>query len=584
MDRSLSPETLAAQAMGHVDPSTRALVTPVHMSTTFERGPDNALVDPRGYARADSPAFEEPERLLAALEGGAGALLFSSGMAAATSIFCALVPGDHVLVPRIVYWGLRKWLSEFAVSWGIDVEYVDTGDLVALRGALRHGQTRLVWVETPANPTWDITDIASVAEIAHRAHARVVVDSTVATPVLTRPLALGADLVMHSATKALNGHSDVLAGAVVFPHDDGFVQRIRAWRRSTGNVPGPMEAWLLLRGMRTLFVRVRQSCSTALALAERLDSSQFLTTVLYPGLASHPGHEIACRQMDGGFGSMLSLRLRGGEAAALEVLSRLELVKRATSLGGTETLVEHRKTVEGPSSPVPADLLRISVGLEAIDDIAADLEQALDAVRGWEAASASSRATTARPGPTVDPVAALVDESLRPTAIARGGGLEFVERRGSDVRLVASGSPGALAPMRSAIDRQLRGHDPSIERVIVGPFDAGDAAAAQSDDGPAQASALDERIAWFLDDSVNPAIAAHGGRVRVDAVDAVEPGSATVRLRFEGGCQGCTLSEVTLRQGVEPLLRERFGAEVAAVVDVTDHRAGPAPYFTAAKR
>ncbi len=589
MDWSLSPETLAAQALGHVDPATRALVSPVHMSTTFERRPDNTLVDARGYSRADSPAFEEPERLLAALEGGAGAMLFSSGMAAATSIFCALVPGDHVLIPRIVYWGLRKWLSEFAVSWGVDVEYVDTGDLAALAGALRPGQTRLVWVETPANPTWDITDIEAVVALAHRAHARVVVDSTVSTPVLTRPLALGADLVMHSATKALNGHGDVLAGAIVFPHDDGFVQRIRAWRRSTGNVPGPMEAWLLLRGMRTLYVRVRHSCATALALAEQLDGHHCVTTVLYPGLVSHPGHEIAVRQMDGGFGTMLSVQVRGGEAAALEVLSRLELVKRATSLGGTETLVEHRKTVEGPSSPVPADLLRISVGLEALDDIAADLRQALDATASGEEPGATPRAAAVRSVPSrrlpLDPVARLVEESLRPTAIARGGGLGFVERRDTEVHLEATGSPGALGPMRDAIDRQIRRHDPSIERVFVGPFDA-IAIEPRPEPGPGHARApghghtLAERITEFLDASVNPAIAAHGGRV---VVAGVAP-DATVRLRFVGGCQGCTLSEVTLRQGVEPLLRERFGPEVVAVVDITDHRAGRAPYFTAAKR
>jgi cystathionine gamma-synthase len=582
MDRPLAPETLAAQALGHVDPTTRALIPPIHMSTTFERGPDNALVDARGYARADSPAFEEPERLLAALEGGAGSLLFSSGMAAATSIFCTLVPGDHVLVPRVVYWGVRKWLAEFAVTWGIDVEYVDTADLAALAGALRPGQTRLVWVETPANPTWDITDIAAVCAIAHEAHARVVVDSTVATPVLTRPLALGADLVMHSATKALNGHSDVLAGAVVFPADDAFVQRLRAWRRSAGNVPGPMEAWLLLRGMRTLYLRVRHSCATALALAEHLDGHRSVSAVLYPGLASHPGHAVATRQMDGGFGTMLSLRLHGGEAAALEVVSRLRLVKRATSLGGTETLVEHRKTVEGPSSPVPADLLRISVGLEAFEDLAVDLTRALDAVarsghRGDRPASAVGVPPPAPAAGGPEELVSLVDGSLRPTAIARGGGLHFVDRQGATVRLDATGSPGAVAPMRTSIVDQVRRHDPSVESVTVMPFDAPTGARG---DAPAHTETLAARIADFLDVAVNPAISAHGGRVGVASVTP----EGVVMIRFDGGCQGCTLSEVTLRQGVEPLLRERFGAELTAVVDLTDHTAGRAPYFTAAKR
>ena len=375
--RPLSPETLAAQALGRIDASTQAIVPPIHPSTTFQRQPDGSYVGGRGYARADSPAYDEPEQLIAALEGAEGCLLFASGMAAATSIFCALVPGDHVVVPRVVYWGLRKWLAEFAVPWGIDVEAVDATSLDALAAAVRPGRTRLVWLETPANPTWDVSDIAGAADIAQRAHARLAVDSTVATPVLTRPLELGADLVMHSATKYLNGHSDVLAGAVAYRADDPFVERLRSWRRGSGNVLGAFEAWLLLRGMRTLHVRVRQACRSAQRIAECLDGHPALRQVLYPGLPGHPGHEVAARQMDGGFGGMLSLRVRGDAVDALAVAARLRVIKRATSLGGVESLVEHRSSIEGPSSPVPADLLRLSVGLEDVDDLLGDLLEAL---------------------------------------------------------------------------------------------------------------------------------------------------------------------------------------------------------------
>ena len=352
------PETLAAQALGHVDPSTAALVPPIHVSTTFERRPDNSYVDGRGYSRVDSPAYDEPEQLLAALEGGAGAMLYGSGMAAVAGVFGALIPGDHVLVPRVVYWGVRKWLSEYPVTLGIDVEYVDTSSVEAVAAAMRPGRTRLVWLETPANPTWEVCDVAAIAAIAHGAGARVVVDSTVAPPPIQRPLTFGADIVMHSATKYLNGHSDVLAGALVYANDDAFMQRVRAYRRGAGAVLGPFEAWLLLRGMRTLFVRVRQQCASALAIATHFETHPALDSVLYPGLQAHAGHDIAVRQMPGGFGGMMSILVRGNDRDAIEVAARMSIFKRATSLGGVESLVEQRRSVEGPSSPVPENLLR----------------------------------------------------------------------------------------------------------------------------------------------------------------------------------------------------------------------------------
>jgi cystathionine gamma-synthase len=379
---SLSPETLAAQALGEVDPVSGGLTPAIHLSTNYEQQPDGSYRQDRVYTRADNPTYEHAEGLLAALEGaGCACALFASGMAAATAVFQSLLPGDHVLVSRVLYWGVRKWLAEFALTWGLDVEFVDTTDLDALGSAIRPGRTRLVWVETPANPMWEITDLAAVSELAHAAGARVAVDNTVATPVHTRPLELGADLVVHSATKYLNGHSDVLAGAVLTAQRDPFWERIRSWRRNAGAVLGPFEAWLLQRGMRTLFLRVERASDSALAIASHLQGHPALQAVLYPGLASHPGHQIAARQMRGGFGGMVSIRLVGGAEQAMAVLRAVRVFKRATSLGGVESLIEHRRSQEGPSSPVPEDLLRLSIGIEAPEDLIADLEAALEAAR-----------------------------------------------------------------------------------------------------------------------------------------------------------------------------------------------------------
>jgi cystathionine gamma-synthase len=379
----LSPETLAAQALGEVDPLSGGLTPVINPSTNYEQQPDGSYRQDRVYTRADNPTYEHAERLLAALEGsGSACALFASGMAAATAIFQSLLPGDHVLVSRVLYWGVRKWLAEFALTWGLDVEFTDTTDLAVVASAIRPGRTRLLWAETPANPMWEITDLAAVCDLAHSAGVRVAVDNTVATPVLTRPLELGADLVVHSATKYLNGHSDVLAGAVLTARPDPFWERIRSWRRNAGAVLGPFEAWLLQRGMRTLFLRVHRASDSALAIATHFSGHPALKAVLYPGLASHPGYQIAARQMQGGFGGMLSIRLAGGEKDASAVLAAVRVFKRATSLGGVESLIEHRRSMEGPSSPVPGDLLRLSVGIEAVQDLVADLEAALDAVRG----------------------------------------------------------------------------------------------------------------------------------------------------------------------------------------------------------
>jgi cystathionine gamma-synthase len=377
-DRSMSPETLAAQALGEADPVTGALAPVINLATNYEQRPDGSYPQGRIYTRADNPTSEHAERLLAALEGGGCACaLFGSGMAAATAVFQSLLPGDHVLVSRVLYWGVRKWLAEFALAWGLDVEFADTADLGAVAAAIKPGQTRLLWVETPANPMWEITDLAAISELAHAAGARVAVDNTVATPVHTRPFEYGADLVVHSASKYLNGHGDVLAGAVLSARRDPFWERIRSWRRNAGAMPGPFEAWLLQRGMRTLFLRVHRSSQTALTIATHFHRHPALASVLYPGLPDHPGHAIAARQMDGGFGGMLSIRLAGGAGHAKAVLREVQVFKRATSLGGVESLIEHRRGSEGPSSPVPDDLLRISAGLESPADLIADLEAAL---------------------------------------------------------------------------------------------------------------------------------------------------------------------------------------------------------------
>jgi cystathionine gamma-synthase len=375
--KPLHPATIAAQALGSTDPSTGALVLPIHTATTFLRDTDNQYRRGRSYGRADNPTYDQPEALLTVLEGGVASLLFSSGMAAAAAVFHSLPRDAHVVAPRVMYWGLRAWLKNFADAGGIEVEFVDATSLDALHRAMRAGQTRLVWIETPANPLWSITDIAGAAEIAHAAGAMLAVDSTAATPVLTRPLALGADIVMHSATKYLNGHSDVIAGTLTTAREDAFWTRLRAARSGGGAVLGSFEAYLLLRGMRTLFPRVKRACRSAQHIAAALSCHPQVLEVLYPGLPGHRGHAVAARQMTGGFGGMLSLRVRGGAEAAIAAASRVEIWKRATSLGGVESLIEHRASVEGADSPAPADLLRLSVGIEDPEDLLEDLESAL---------------------------------------------------------------------------------------------------------------------------------------------------------------------------------------------------------------
>jgi cystathionine gamma-synthase len=374
----LRPATIAAQAHGTIDEATRAIVPPVHVSTTYLRDADGGYRTGRVYGRADNPSFDAPEATLNALERGAGCLTFASGMAAATAVFQTLQAGAHVVAPEVMYWALRHWLATSADRLGIAVTFTDASDPDALAAAIRPGKTKLLWIETPANPTWSVTEIARTAEIAHDAGARLAVDNTVPTPLLTQPIAFGADIVMHSATKYLNGHSDVLAGALITAQRDEHWARITEHRTLNGAILGPFEAWLLLRGMRTLALRVECASRNALTLAERLTSHPAIKDVLYPGLPAHPGHAVAARQMSGGFGGMLSIRIDGDATAAHAVAAATRLWKPATSLGGVESLIEHRASIEGPGSPAPDDLLRLSLGIEDVDDLTADLVQALE--------------------------------------------------------------------------------------------------------------------------------------------------------------------------------------------------------------
>jgi len=375
--KDLRPETLAAQGLGRIAEPYKDVVPPIHTTTTYERGEDGTYPGGRVYSRADNPTYDQAEALIAALEGGSGAMLFASGQAAAAAAFESLAPGDGALAPRNMYWALRKWLLGFIAPRGVKIEFYDNGSIDDLARKARALKPKLIWIETPANPTWDITDIAAASAIARSVGALTAVDSTGATPLLTRPIELGADIVMHSATKYLNGHSDLVAGALVAARDDERWQAMRYIRASGGAVLGSFEAWLLLRGMRTLHLRVAAACASAQKIAERFEKHPKLSHVLYPGLRGHPNHDIAARQMRGGFGGMMSLRLRDGEEAAKAFAAKLRVFKRATSLGSVESLAEHRASVEGPGTMCPADLVRLSVGVEHAEDLIADIDRAL---------------------------------------------------------------------------------------------------------------------------------------------------------------------------------------------------------------
>lgn len=369
-------QTLVAQALGAYDPVTKAISPAIHMAATYLRDSDNGYRAGYVYGRADNVSVQQAENLIAALEGAEEALLFPSGMTAATSVLLALEMPTHIIASEVMYWGFRSWLRDIG-RYGHSVTFVETSNLDAVRAAVRPGKTGLFWIETPSNPLWSVTDIAAISEIARGVGAVLCVDSTVATPVFTKPLALGADIVMHSATKYLNGHSDVIAGALATLHEGALWSRIRKMRSQLGTTLGPFDSWLLTRGMRTLDVRVRAQAKSAARLAAQLVGHPAISTVLYPGLEGHPNHAVALRQMIGGFGGMFSIRVKTGGKAAIAVAAAVELWRRATSLGGVESLIEHRSSMEGVESPCPDDLLRFSVGLEDVDELYFDLTRAL---------------------------------------------------------------------------------------------------------------------------------------------------------------------------------------------------------------
>jgi cystathionine gamma-synthase len=380
----MHPSTRVARAPGRADAACGGLVPPIFPSTTYVRDAAGDYPGGHSYSRDQNPTGEPAEELLNELEGGAGTLLFASGMAAATALLDALEPGTHIVAPRNMYWTIRAWLQAEAAKGAWRLSLVDNTDLDAWDAALGGGATgpQLAWVETPSNPMGEVIDLAALSAVAHAHGAVVVADNTTSTPVHTRPIEHGVDVVFHSATKQLNGHGDVLAGALTTSTTNELWDGVRHQRGYRGAVLGPFESWLLLRGMKTLWVRVPRSSASALQIATALQGHPALAAVLYPGLPDHPGHGVADRQMDGGFGMLVSIRLSGGAEAARRVLAALELFADATSLGSTESLVEHRSRVEGDGSPVPDDLLRLSIGLEDPEDLLADLRRALDHADG----------------------------------------------------------------------------------------------------------------------------------------------------------------------------------------------------------
>jgi cystathionine gamma-synthase len=368
-------ETLAVHVGREVDPATGAVTPPIHLSTTFVREADGSY--PRGYiySRTSNPNRDGLETCLAVLEGGTVAAAFSSGSAATMGVFQSLQPGDHVILPTDVYHGTARLLRDAFAPWGLDTTFVDMTDPAQVSQAVRT-TTKLIWVETPSNPLLKITDVSAISEIAHDAGALCACDNTWATPVLQRPFELGADLVLHATTKYLCGHSDVLGGAVIAKDETAFFQRIRRIQTSGGAVPSPFDCWLVLRGISTLPYRMRAHSETALTVAAFLSLHPNVEVVHYPGLTGHPGYEVAVRQMTLP-GGMLSFQVKGGREKAFDVAARVKLFTRATSLGGAESLIEHRASIEGPETRTPQNLLRLSIGLEHADDLVGDLAQAL---------------------------------------------------------------------------------------------------------------------------------------------------------------------------------------------------------------
>lgn len=369
-------ETLSIRVGRDIEPAAGDVAPAIHLSTTFERDADGAFSRGYSYARPDNPSRHALEQCLAGLEGGADATAYASGSAASMAVFSLLRPGDHVVAPIEAYHGTAQQLRDLLAPLGVRTSFVDMTDADQVRKALQSG-ARLVWIETPSNPMLNITDIEAVTAMAHEQGALVCCDNTFATPVWQRPFEMGADLVMHSSTKYFGGHSDVMGGTVISREAGEIAGQLRAYQGVAGAVPSPFDCWLIRRSLTTLACRVRAQTATAAKLANFLVEHKAIERVFYPGLSSHRNHAIASKQMKGGFGAMLSFCVRGGRKEAFAVAARLKMFSRATSLGGVESLIEHRQSVEGPHTVTPVNLLRVSVGLEHCDDLIADLEQAL---------------------------------------------------------------------------------------------------------------------------------------------------------------------------------------------------------------
>jgi len=373
-------KTLLAQANHYINAVSGGIVPPIDTSVTFARDDDLELIGDYVYGRYSNPTYEQLESIVCQLEGGSKALFFASGLAAIAAVFETVNMGEHIAAPKVMYHGTVDWLKRISSKRDIALTLFDPADQASLGLALIQGKTSVVWIESPINPSWAVIDIEQAARDAHAAGAILAVDCTAASPISTQALKLGADIVFHSATKYLNGHSDLNAGVLVTGDANARWAEIDEVRRLTGGILGSFEAWLLLRGMRTLAIRWERCSENAMKIAQFLELHPAVETVLYPGLPSHPSHDVAKKQMTGGFGGMMSLQMKGGEQAARQFVSRVKVFVRATSLGGVESLIEHRRTVEGPNSQVPVNLIRISTGIEDVDDLIDDLRQSLDSL------------------------------------------------------------------------------------------------------------------------------------------------------------------------------------------------------------
>lgn len=372
----MKKETQAIHATNLVDETAGAIATPIFLSTTFLRDADGSYPKGHMYSRNSNPNRDALEKGLAILEGGAKAFAFGSGLAAVSAVFQCLKSGDHVLMPSVGYYASVKLAEEIMGPWGLHMSQVDMEDLGAIKAAIQTN-TKLIWVETPANPLLGISDIQAISSLAHSQGIKVAVDNTMATPILQNPISLGADIVMHATTKYIGGHSDILGGAIIVRDDDGWSARLKRVQILMGATQNPLDCYLLARGLKTLPLRMREHSASALALAQRLESHIAIEKVHYPGLPSHPQHALAKRQMPDGFSGMISIQIKGDEANARRVASKLKLFQQATSLGGVESLVEHRRSIEGLDSKTPGNLLRLSIGLEHLDDLWEDLNVSL---------------------------------------------------------------------------------------------------------------------------------------------------------------------------------------------------------------